>query len=55
MPNLNSLRMASEKLLMTRPFLQATIEAGLLNVLKIGERVYISDAEIARFKSSIAA
>ena len=55
MQPLNTIPAAAEKLGMNRKFLKATIEAGLIKTLKIGERQFVSDAEIARFKSTVSA
>jgi hypothetical protein len=55
MSNLNPLKTTATKLNVTYEFLVGLIEAGHINTLKVGKRLFVSDAEIARFKSTVAA
>jgi|HubBroStandDraft_4_1064222.scaffolds.fasta_scaffold1947700_1 excisionase family DNA binding protein len=55
MKSLLNLKTAAVKLGMTYDFLLTTIDAGYIKTLNIGKRRLISEAEISRFKTSVAA
>jgi hypothetical protein len=52
--NLNDLKTSAHKLGVTYDFLKAAIESGHIKTIAIGRRQFVSNAEIARFVSSVS-